>query len=96
MYTTKLRKVGGSIMLTLPPVLLDILHLQPGAQVDSRSREDSWSWNPGLGHFIPWTNCLSNAILEFRPAMKSANGSMTSLWEENFSDEARGNLACRA
>ena len=33
MYRTKLRKVGGSIMLTLPPVLLDILHLQSGAQV---------------------------------------------------------------
>ena len=33
MYTTKLRKVGGSVMLTLPPVLLDLLHLQSGAQV---------------------------------------------------------------
>ena len=33
MHTTTLRKVGGSIMLTLPPVLLDILHLQPGTRV---------------------------------------------------------------
>lgn len=33
MHTTKLRKVGGSVMLAVPPVLLDILHLQPGAQV---------------------------------------------------------------
>ncbi len=32
-YTTNLRKVGGSIMLAVPPALLDLLHLQPGAKV---------------------------------------------------------------
>ena len=33
MHTTHLRKVGGSVMLAIPPTLLDILHLQPGAKV---------------------------------------------------------------
>ena len=33
MPTTNLRKVGGSVMLAVPPALLDILHLQPGAKV---------------------------------------------------------------
>ena len=33
MHTTNLRKVGGSVMLAVPRALLDILHLQPGAQV---------------------------------------------------------------
>ncbi len=33
MHTTNLRKVGGSVMLTVPPALLDILQLQPGAKV---------------------------------------------------------------
>ena len=33
MYTTNLRKVGGSVMLAVPPALLDILQLQPGAKV---------------------------------------------------------------
>ena len=33
MYTTHLRKVGGSVMLAVPPALLDILRLRPGAQV---------------------------------------------------------------
>jgi antitoxin ChpS len=33
MHTTNLRKVGGSIMLAIPPALLDILHLQSGAKV---------------------------------------------------------------
>ena len=33
MHTTNLRKVGGSIMLAVPPALLDILDLRPGAKV---------------------------------------------------------------
>ena len=33
MHTTNLRKVGGSVMLTVPRALLDILHLRPGAKV---------------------------------------------------------------
>ena len=33
MYTTNLRRVGGSVMLAVPPALLDILSLQPGEQV---------------------------------------------------------------
>jgi antitoxin ChpS len=34
MHTTNLRKVGGSIMLTVPPAVLDILNLRPGAKVE--------------------------------------------------------------
>lgn len=33
MHTTSLRKVGGSVMLALPPALLDVLRLAPGARV---------------------------------------------------------------
>lgn len=33
MHTTNLRKVGGSIMLAVPPALLDVLHLSAGATV---------------------------------------------------------------
>ena len=33
MYTTNLRKVGGSIMLAVPPALLDLLNLKAGASV---------------------------------------------------------------
>jgi antitoxin ChpS len=33
MHTTNLRKVGGSVMLAVPPALLDVLHLEAGAQV---------------------------------------------------------------
>ncbi|MEO8596974.1 MAG: antitoxin [Candidatus Solibacter sp.] len=33
MHTTNLRKVGGSMMLAVPPALLDILGLRSGAKV---------------------------------------------------------------
>ena len=33
MHTTNLRKVGGSVMMAVPPAFLDLLHLQAGATV---------------------------------------------------------------
>ncbi|HZT69786.1 MAG TPA: antitoxin [Terriglobia bacterium] len=33
MHTTKLRKVGGSVMLAVPPALLDVLGLEAGTKV---------------------------------------------------------------
>lgn len=33
MHTTNLRKVGGSVMLAVPPAILDMLHLRVGATV---------------------------------------------------------------
>ena len=34
MHSTNLRKVGGSVMLAVPPALLDVLELRAGAKVD--------------------------------------------------------------
>lgn len=33
MHTTHLRKVGGSVMLVIPPALLELLHLKAGEAV---------------------------------------------------------------
>ena len=33
MHTTSLRKVGGSVMLAVPPAILDLLQLEAGATV---------------------------------------------------------------
>lgn len=33
MHTTNLRKVGGSVMLAVPPAILDVLKLRAGATV---------------------------------------------------------------
>ena len=35
MNKTNLRKVGGSVVLAVPPAFLDQMHLQVGATVDS-------------------------------------------------------------
>lgn len=34
MHTTKLRKVGGSVMPAVPPAILNLLHLDDGSMVD--------------------------------------------------------------
>lgn len=34
MHTTNLRKVGGSVMLAIPPALLDLLKIGTGEKVD--------------------------------------------------------------
>ena len=33
MYTSKLRRVGGSVMLAVPPAILDMVQLQSGSSV---------------------------------------------------------------
>lgn len=33
MHTTNLRRVGGSVMMVVPPALLDLLEISAGAQV---------------------------------------------------------------
>lgn len=33
MHITNLRKVGGSVMMVVPPALLEMLHLRAGAKV---------------------------------------------------------------
>ncbi len=33
MHITNLRKVGGSVMLAVPPAILDLLHLHAGSKV---------------------------------------------------------------
>ncbi len=46
MHTTNLRKVGGSIMLAVPPAFLDQLHLEAGAMVSLAIDEGRLVVNP--------------------------------------------------
>jgi len=57
MHTTNLRKVGGSIMLAVPRALLDILHLQPGAQVGIVIESGRIVIEPRQRRRYPWTSC---------------------------------------
>ena len=47
MHTTNLRKVGGSVMLAVPPALLDVLELRAGARVDMGIEEGRLIVAPG-------------------------------------------------
>ena len=60
MHTTNLRKVGGSVMLAVPPALLDILHCSRVRMSASRLRVAVSSWNRSGGAGIPWTSCSPN------------------------------------
>ena len=46
MHTTNLRKVGGSVMLAVPPAILDQLHLKAGATVGLAVQGDSLILKP--------------------------------------------------
>ena len=78
MHTTVLRKVGGSIMLAVPPALLDILDLRPGAKVGVAVEAAGWWWSHSEGPAIRSMSCWRNVIRRPGAARKSANGSMTS------------------
>ena len=40
MFTTHLRKVGGSVMLAVPPAILEMVQLRPGATVNISLESD--------------------------------------------------------
>jgi antitoxin ChpS len=40
MHTTNLREIGGSVVLTVPRPILDLLHLEAGASVELSVEKD--------------------------------------------------------
>lgn len=48
MHVTNLRKVGGSVMLAVPPAFLEQLHLQAGASVGLAVDDDRLVVSPSL------------------------------------------------
>jgi antitoxin ChpS len=48
MHTTKLRKVGGSVMLAVPPSILDMLRLRAGSTVGLAVNGDQLVVEPNL------------------------------------------------
>jgi antitoxin ChpS len=58
MHTTNLRKVGGSIMLAVPPAILDLLHLDVGATVGLEVDGERLVVNPIVKHRYTLTELL--------------------------------------
>ena len=62
MHTTNLRKVGGSVMLAVPPAILDLLDLRVGTAVGLVVDGGRLWWNGSLVRATPWRNCWLNAM----------------------------------
>ena len=80
MHTTNLRKVGGSVMLAVPPALLDILHLRAGAKVGIDGAKRTAGRGAAAAAAL-YAGRVAGAMQSqgCRAARKSANGSMPSL-----------------
>jgi antitoxin ChpS len=93
MHTTNLRKVGGSVMLAGPPALLDILHLQSGANVGIAVESGRLIVEPQRRRRYTLDELLAQSIPRRRALRKSKNGSIVRPSTASSSDEARRNLA---
>jgi antitoxin ChpS len=74
MHTTILRKVGGSIMLAVPPAILDLLHLHAGATVGLAVERGRLVIEPHYARATVWTSCWLNATPRPSSARKIAHG----------------------
>ena len=62
MHTTSLRKVGGSVMLTLPPDILDILDLSAGNEVEISIVKGRLVIGPAIKKQYKLQELLSNCL----------------------------------
>lgn len=59
MHTTTLRKIGGSIMLTLPKTMLSLLHLKEGARVNIAINNGCLTIEPNPSHKYTLSDILA-------------------------------------
>ena len=85
MHTTNLRKVGGSVMLAVPPAILDLLHLEVGNTVGLAVGSAALAEN---------MRALMFPNMDFRStfAQSSSNGGQT-LCAKREAQQARTKLA---
>ena len=78
MHTTNLRGVGGSVMLAVPPALLDLLKLRVGARVDIGIEDGRLIVAPTTRPGYRPTSFWRNATRPPRPTTRTALGSRPS------------------
>ena len=93
MHTTNLRKVGGSVMLAVPPALLKLLQLGPGPEWISALRTTAWLSRPGHGQGTRSMSCWHNAMRPPPRLAKIVPGLTRSQSATNCCNEARRHLA---
>ena len=76
MHTTKLRKVGGSVMLAVPPAILELLHLKSGATVSVAVEGGRLVVEPQARPRYTMAELLAASDFLTRSRRKSGNGLM--------------------
>lgn len=76
MYTTNLRKVGGSVMLSVPPTILNLLHLQSGTTVSLAIDQGRFVIEPLRPRY-----CLDDLLAQCNATAEISNEERT--WLEN-------------
>jgi antitoxin ChpS len=92
-HTTNLRRVGGSVMLAVPPALLDILHLQPGATVGIAVEDGRLVVEPQRRRRYTLEALLAQCNPRARRARTEREWLDNSPQTANSSDETRRDLA---
>src|SRR6185437_8784707 len=95
MHKTNLRKVGGSIMLTVPPALLELLNLQPGAKVALAVRNGRLVVEPQPKPSYTLGELLAECGQKPGAAGKRTNGRTAVISALSSSNETRRDLAGR-
>ena len=96
MHTTNLRKVGGSIMLAVPPALLDILRLRPGATVGMAVESGRLVVDPQQRPHYTLDELLAQCDAKAPRSNEDREWLDADPGAASCSDEARRNLAGRA
>ncbi len=61
MHTTNLRKVGGSVMMAVPPAILDLLRLAPGGAVGMSVEDGKLVVTPQVPHKYTLAELLASS-----------------------------------
>ncbi len=91
MLTTNLRKVGGSVMLAVPPAILDLLHLDVGAPSVWPSKATGSSSRLSRSRATHWRSS-STPPTRAHPAQPKSKSGSTLQWSVPNCYESRGHL----
>ena len=77
MYTSNLRRVGGSVMLAVPPAILEMLQMESGSAVSMAVESGRLIIEPSVRK--KYKNCWPNATLPHRFPARTERGRLQRL-----------------
>jgi antitoxin ChpS len=94
MYTTRLKKVGGSIMLAVPPAVLKTLELSTDSEVGMTINNGCLIIEPQKRPHYSLEELLAQCDPHAEMSEEERNGSMRLRWARRSCKWTEGNLAC--